>query len=291
MPELNPQQTAALLAILHGGPAITGEVDIKRSGDQIILPPNMSYDEGIIWLQRKKKEDETWVDISEVIEGFAFDAANAFNLAVKEMFGMKAMDPWRATSQNVKINAAGDTINVFLGDMQVPGLEGTIKIYVTGDWSVTIVFKIRHKDRDKADRLMALARQYVREKSMYKGKAFRLGWKPATMFAPAGFADPEFIPTGMRGQMKVNADTLELVQATVWTPIQKSVEVLIRQYAGNLLAPTAALAAASQILNVAFCSKARTEQVRLCSLLRRPRSQRSTDGPSSTCWTSTGWPR
>ncbi len=218
----NEQAAAALLALLSIDRTILGEVEIRREGDQIILPPNMSYSEAITWMERKKKEAETYVTIDEVIEGFAFDAANAFNLAVQEMFGMKALDPFRATSQNVPINAAGDTINVFLGDMTVPGMEGAISIAVMSDWSINIRFKIRHQDRDKVKRLMALARKLVREQSIYKGKAFRLGWKPATMWAPAGFADPEFIPAETRGQMQVNRETRELVQDAVWTPIQHS---------------------------------------------------------------------
>lgn len=219
MSSLTPQQAASILAVLNT-PPVTGTVEIRREGDQIILPPNMTYDEGITWLTRKKKEDETWIEIDEVIEGFAYDAANAFNLAVREMFGMKSMDPWRAQSQNVPVNAEGDTINVFLGAMEVPGLDGKIKIMADSDWSISIHFNIRHKDRDKADRLMALARKLVRESSIYKGKAFKLGWKSATFFAPAGFADPEFIKTGIRGQLQVNEETLELIQSSVWTPIQ-----------------------------------------------------------------------
>lgn len=217
---LTDAQAANILTLLQGSSPVLGEVEIRREGDQITLPPSMSFDEGILWLTRKKKEAETWVEIDEVIEGFAFDAANAFNLAVKEMFGMKAMDPWRAKSQNVPINAAGDTVNVFLGTMEVPGLEGGISIQANSDWSINIHFRIRHRDREKTDRLMALARRLVRERSLYKGKAFKLSWKPPTMFAPAGFADPEFMKTGIRGQLQVNDDTLELIQSSVWTPIQ-----------------------------------------------------------------------
>lgn len=211
--------------ILKTGSVPTGEVTIKREGDTITLPPGMSYDEGITWLDRKRNEELAMVEIVEVIEGFAFDAANAFNLAVKQMFGMTAMDAWRNSSQNVPINAAGDTINVFLGNMTIPGIDGKIKIFVKGIWDVTVVFNVREKDREKTVRLMALARKLVKEASIYKGKAFRLKWQPATMFAPAGFAQPEFIATGMRGQWQINPETRELVQAGVWTPIQQTARV------------------------------------------------------------------
>lgn len=214
------QKAADILMQMLSGGAIGGQVDIKRDGDTIVLPPGMSYDEGIIWLQRKKTEEETFVKIDETITGFAYDAANAFNMAVLDMFGMKAMDSWRNGSQNVPVNAKGDTINVYLGDMSVPGLEGNIGISVLDMDTVNIHFYIRQRDRDKADRLMVLARQYVKTRSIYRGKAFLLKWKPATMFAKGGFADPEFIPAEMRGQLQVNAETRQLVQATVWTPIQ-----------------------------------------------------------------------
>ena len=208
--------------LVKHGSVLTGEVEIKREGEQINLPPGMSYTEGIQWLERKRDAELADVEIIEVIPGFAFDAANAFNMAVKEIYGMTAMDDYRNSSENVPINAAGDTINVFLGTMRIPGIDGKVKIFVKGNWDATIVFNVKEKDRAKVTALMALARKFVRERSIYKGKAFKLKWQPPSLFAPGGFAQPEFIATGMRGQLQVNPETLELVQAGVWTPIQQS---------------------------------------------------------------------
>lgn len=213
----------ALVALLGGEPdEPIGFVNIKREGDQITLPPNMEYNEAITWLERKRDEESTQIEVNERLEGFAFDAANAFNLAVKEMFGMTAMDAFRNQSQNVQVDADGNMISVYLGKMEIPSIKGKVNIYVESSWDVIINFVILQKDKPKIDKLMALARKYVSEKSIYRGKAFRLGWKPATMWAPAGFADPAFIKTGIRNQMQVNDETLDLIQAAVWTPIQQA---------------------------------------------------------------------
>lgn len=218
VPASAEQQLAALAQLLTQGAEPTGEVTIVRQGDQIILPPNMPISEAIVWLDRQQTAENTRINFKEPIDGFPLDAARALGLAVKELFGFKGVSDFWPQSIGLEIDANGNTDQVYVGEFEVPNIEGSITLAPTGAMQLTVTASVKAKYQSKIKELVNLARQKLRTDSVYRGKAFKLNYDPRTGYP----LPPKFIKTGTIGQLQLNRDTRDLLQAAVWTPIEKT---------------------------------------------------------------------
>ncbi len=86
---------------------------------------------------------------------------------------------------------------------------------------------MRKKDLPVLNRLVARTRELLYQKSIYKGKAFRVWTERRDQDVPLDkqttMADPEFIDVSRRpANLVLNAATTELIRAALWTPIQQS---------------------------------------------------------------------
>lgn len=199
---------------------------------QILLPEKMELSEAIWWLKTKQKDLETVITIRETIPGYPVDVAHAMGLAVQDMFGIRELRAsggfWGGNPpvfMSVPINAKGDTVEVFTGKFALPGIDGTIETGRVWNEELLVVSNIKQKCVPKLREFLALVRTKLREHSLYKGQAIRVGMtKESNMFEEKiTMADPEFMDTSkMPAELVLNANTRELLTAGLWTPIERS---------------------------------------------------------------------
>lgn len=199
---------------------------------QITTPEGMALAEAIWWLQLKQKELETYVDVIERIEGYPIDVANALQIAVMEMFGIRELKSTPGffsdtppTFISVATGTNGERVEVFIGKFGLPGVEGSLES--ARDWNEALVIKIHVKQKSlpTVRKLMTMAHAVLATRSLYKGKAVRVGMtKQSSQFEERiVMTDPEFINTRyMPANLVLNSQTRELLEAALWAPIERT---------------------------------------------------------------------
>lgn len=177
---------------------IRKQVEIKREGRTITLPPSMEIDEAITWLNRRKKEEEQEVAISETIEAFPPDGAVALQRALDDLYGWTALsstpgffgdNPPRMIGVRV---GPTETIKVPWGRIVIPGMSGYLETGVEETsrgplFRVTGIVKQKHYGM--AVEVIDRTRAFVREKSIYKGRAIRIDLSNGDPFSAMSFLD------------------------------------------------------------------------------------------------------
>lgn len=203
-------------------------------GGTILIPDGMTLSEAIWWLSLKQRDLETEVSVNQRIDGYPIDVANALQLAVQELFGIRQLrtsggffDDAPPVFITVPINADGDTTEVFLGRFSVPGVEGYLESGRDFNDALWVKGKIRQKSLPVLQLLLKKTRELLISHSLYKGKAFRVGMEVQTQ----GFdqkltmQNPEFIDVNFApAELTLNRDTWDLLNASLWTPIERTAQ-------------------------------------------------------------------
>lgn len=208
---------------------ITGEVVIKREGDKIILPKDMSYSEGREWLTRMENEDNLKITPSRFISCYPFDGALALTKAMKNIFGFtqvkgESFFGMEMPPQYVEVQTGiGTYETVVIGNFMPPPFEGG-KISISPSFNmkrlgVTITGNIKKKFEKNFTRIVEEAENILRTESIYKGKAIRVD-----------LSKPE--PPKFMDLRKVNEDDLILNKKTefhltvsLWARLEQSYAV------------------------------------------------------------------
>lgn len=163
------------------------DVEIVREGTKIVLPPGMSYEEGIVWLQRKREHDEKEVSVLELIPYFPTDALVALNSALAEKFGYtNAIGTPGFWGDNPPLMIGvptgpnpEDVVQVPWGKIQIPGIVGYIQTGVK--WDPVPQFQltgtVKQKNLPDVREIVAMTHRRLREKSIYKGKSLRIDYE------------------------------------------------------------------------------------------------------------------
>ncbi|WP_395000836.1 AAA family ATPase [Acinetobacter sp.] len=192
---------AAMISMLLGpGPMETGEVNIMRTGDKIILPEGMDEDQAIIWLRREKEARETEIAIHHSIPCFPLDGLHALAVAMKRTFGfteLKGDSGWWGNTPphlvKVDIGSKGQFVQVPYCKMAPPSWGGGyIEPAIANSSALIIRGKIRKKHEASVKQLLELTEKIVRAESIYKGKAIKL--------------DLSFLPQVAGGNIAYNPD-------------------------------------------------------------------------------------
>lgn len=166
------------------------DVEIERTGKKIVLPKGMSFDEGITWLKRKKKEDEVEIRVDDVIEGYPLDAAYSFVKAMAKKYGWNNMVPKPGFfgSQNPPLMISietgpgvDDSVQVPWGRFQIPNMQGYLESsIVVRDQKPFFCLDgvVRNKHKEECRELASEARKVLSVDSIYKGKAIRIKFPP-----------------------------------------------------------------------------------------------------------------
>lgn len=208
------------------------DVKVHREGTMIILPNDpcaMSYDEGILALQRVKADEETEVSINETIKAMPFDGAYAFMKAMARLFGWATPQPTQGffgpkppTTISVEIGY-NKTTQIIWGAFAVPGIDGVLKSGYTFErgmpcFQINGTVKKRHMKDIK--RLADLTREIAQNESIYKGQAIRvetgtdgkINWQTPPKFIDLSRVNPD--------ELTFSADVLAQINTNVFTPIE-----------------------------------------------------------------------
>ena len=209
-----------------------GKVEVERQGTQIILPAAMGLRTAIAELQRQAEQEEMDVNIMELIEGFPLDAAHAFVKALELKYGwVNALPtpgffgPQPPVMIGVQVDPDGRTVQIPWGQLGIPGISGKL--------STGIQFKdnrpvfciggtIKQKDKYVVNEIAQLARNYLKENSIYRGKAIRVKFPDdPKKFSPLDH-QPKFIQTAdvRPEELIFSAGVEKQVRVNIWTPIQ-----------------------------------------------------------------------
>lgn len=208
------------------------DVDIRRHGKEMVLPNEpqpMNYDSAINLLHRKKEEEESKISVYEKINCFPWDGAIAFMTAMRETYGWTQAVPtgfWQVPPTYMSVQTGPnytDKVQVIWGSFEIPGIEGKLQTSmdnIDGRPCFAITGTVKQKYHRQVAQLVELTKKIVKERSIYKGKAFRL------FFNPDGDIDvkkqPQFLDLA-----KVNPEELifsQLTQDQVDTSIMALIE-------------------------------------------------------------------
>lgn len=192
-----PSEEVKALLARHGVPLVppeerTGTHNVRWEGRAFQLPAEpepMGLRESAEILHRKADEEEQEVNINEIIDALPWDGAQAFIKAVDDLFGWGILQAEKRqtffgtvkippTMRTIRTGPGKrDTMQVFWGEVYVPQIDATLQTRATlhqGKMVFAITGEIQKKNRHKVEQLIALARIYAYERSIYKGKAFRM---------------------------------------------------------------------------------------------------------------------
>ena len=163
--------------------SIIDVVQVVRHDDQnIIVPNSMSWAEVRKFAERKEEEDDQIINFSETINAFPYDAAYALKLALDELFGVAIQREGFFGARMVSVETGfGETTSVPWGEFNVPGIEGgTVGCAATvEDEKLVFVLhaEVRRKYEGVVKEIAKKTREIVSEKSIYRGKAFRMKFR------------------------------------------------------------------------------------------------------------------
>ena len=163
-------------------------VDIVHQGSEIILPiingQPMSNDEGITWLQRKRDEEERVSSVHHEIPCSPLDGLVAFHRALAEKYGWAQAVPtpgFFGPNPPKMIGAdisATERLNVPFGRIQIPGIDGHLSTHIRTEPKPTFLIggEVKKKHTNHVLEIVTLTKRYLKEQSIYKGKAVRVAF-------------------------------------------------------------------------------------------------------------------
>jgi transitional endoplasmic reticulum ATPase len=212
------------------------QVGLGREGTDIVLPKGMELGEAISILALRKQEEDTIIDVSETINCFPYDGANAVDLVLHEMCAFSArgesikqtmFGDEVAPNQTISIEVElGKAKQVPWGSFRLPGIDGEFNLkYTVNDKRTRVVLllvgKVKTKYKQAFLDFCAKVREKLKTDSIYKGNAIKIRFRDedgevafmtsATMpkFMDLGGPEPIF-----------NQDTTEQLEKSILTTIR-----------------------------------------------------------------------
>jgi len=209
------------------------KVGVENKGSKIILPDDphkMRVGEAIQTLERIQQAEETTVAIHEEINAYPLDGAYAFMQVLKNVYGWASAVPtpgFFGPTPPVTVNlevAYGEHVQVVWGDFEIPNITGRLKTGSTmtddGRYIFCLRGEVKKKDQEQIKLIADAVRKYVREGSVYKGKAIRLRTDDDGSFNPKKaptFMDLSKVdPT----ELVYSDDIMEQIETNLFTPIK-----------------------------------------------------------------------
>ena len=180
------------------------DVEIVRSGKQIVLPKDMDYNEAIEWLRRKREEDERDIGIHYEFQYSPMDGAVAFHRALAELHGWAELVPtpgfWGPTPPTmigvpISLN---EVMQVPWGRVMIPGIEGHLQTGIQAEPTPRFVIngKVKQKNKEQVAAIAEKTRELLRERSIYRRQAVKISFKwqrEGREFSPSEHC-PKFMP-------------------------------------------------------------------------------------------------
>lgn len=177
------------------------DVTVIREGTKIILPEDMTYDEGILWLQRKREEDEKVIAIHYHFNYSPLDGAVAFHKALADIYGWAELVPTPGffSSPPVMIGvpiSVNETMQVPWGAVQIPSIAGTLETsYSFNPPRFVINGSTKQKHKQEIQKIAEKTEDNLKKHSIYKNKAIKISYeweRQGARFNPTAHC-PKFI--------------------------------------------------------------------------------------------------
>jgi transitional endoplasmic reticulum ATPase len=187
----------------------------------------MPIKDAIEALKRKQKDEDQIFNQMEVIEGYPLDGAVAFVKAMQRSYGWASpvptpgfFDPQPPEMKTVKLGPKRtDVTQVPWGSFMVPGIENRIMIdsmMHEGRPALVVMGQVRKREQHVILTLVTLAREILREESIYRGKSVSLkvnGEGELTLEEPPEFMD---VSTVKEQDLILNHDTMASVNMNLF---------------------------------------------------------------------------
>lgn len=209
-------------------------VDVLWNKDKkvkkIILPENMQIPVAVEWLERKLIELEKKVEFSEVFDYYPTDGAVAFWRALEELYGFA--DPQAKRSffgesppQFITVKTSvKDSLRVPVGEIEVPDIAGSFYSGWTtqkGRPAFRLTYVGKKKHQEEVERVIEMTKQFLEEKSIYRGKAVRVNFPDLDDVETLDEFEPEFMDTSQTDvETLIFPDDVEKrIQTSLFTPV------------------------------------------------------------------------
>lgn len=205
--------------------------DIVHHGEKLILPEKMTIPSAIRLLKDRLAYLETEVSISRSFDVFPWDGAFAFNKAIADLYGWAkpvptpgffGSSPPELRTIEVDYN---HKVEVPWGRMQLPNVSGWVATgmqKVRGRYKFSLSANVLRKDEADVRRLFDMVEEYVKEYSIYRGKAIKLRFRDANNEL-LDIPEPEFINTRAidPDSLIYSRDLQRLIEANLFVPITR----------------------------------------------------------------------
>jgi SpoVK/Ycf46/Vps4 family AAA+-type ATPase len=203
-------------------------VEVVRTGEVIVVPRAVRPEKALEIIKTWADAESQTVSVTENIDGIPIDAANALMMAVKYEFGVVSLSQgfWGPPPPffSVPTSSRGENVDVYVGAFTLPGFEGASFRSYPDDKNIRLAVSgvLRKKDMPLFKQLMQTARDFLRDQSLYKGRAITIDF-----LNPESDSDdetklliPRFMDLSQPKPLILARDTEAMINATIWTPIR-----------------------------------------------------------------------
>lgn len=211
---------------------IVHEVEVVHHGEKLVVPESMGWRDVIDHAKQQLQHDEETVAINATIDCFVFDGAYALNRVLADKFGWVRNVPtpgfWGdepPTMLGVRVGL-NETIQVPWGRIRLPGVEGFIETSVAkkdGRFIFRIGGEVKRKHEKQLTQIVDAVRKFVRENSLYKGKAIEIKFHDEHGDV-IRMPEPEFLDlTAVKETELIFSDTVATqIKTSIFTPIENT---------------------------------------------------------------------
>jgi transitional endoplasmic reticulum ATPase len=159
--------------------------DVVRTGNKIIVPDSISYNQAIDLIEKQRDYEEQITVVRETFKGyFVLDAAYAFFESLKEVFGIVHQESIRSffgsrPPEMISVRISADeTVKVPWGKIGLRVLDdGFVQTMMDQDsdgFAFEMYAEVKRKFADIMTEVATLTRSRLKESSIYKGKALEV---------------------------------------------------------------------------------------------------------------------
>lgn len=210
----------------------THVADVVHHGEKLTIPEQMGIDEAIDVLKRRKRYLQQGISVSEDFNVFPWDGAYALSQVLMERYGWAESKPIQSFFGEIKPKviriAVGpdEQVDVPWGQFSIPHVEAVVSTSWTKKSNGAIIFQLSadviRRDEKIIRELFSDLRKYLRENSIYRGKAIKLRFRDEDgdrLSVP----EPEFMDvSGINPENLIYSRELhESVDANLFTPITR----------------------------------------------------------------------
>jgi len=215
----------------------THVAEIVRHGEKLVIPEELTLEGAIDLLHRRAEYEETEVDISEKFDVFPLDGAYGLSQVIQNRYGWQEGKPIRSMfgerkPQILQVPSGVNTkVDVPWGHFQLPNVDGMLMTNMakssTGRAIFVLSAQVKRKDEGTVRSLFKEVRDYVKENSLYRGKAIKIRFRDEDG-DPIPLPEPEFLDlSGVNRDNLILNDNLAIsIRANLFTPIERALDCL-----------------------------------------------------------------